>query len=204
MDKIDLTGLVFGRLKVLKDSGERNTKGEVKWLCVCNCGEITTVVGGNLRNKHSTACNDCGHVKDRLRKTPEGSIWKSMLRRCYNQEDEAYHNYGGRGITVCPRWFDDELGLVNFINDMGARISTQYSIDRIDNNGNYEPGNCRWATTLEQGRNRRNNKILTYNGRSLCQSEWAAELGISSGSLQSRFKAGWSLEKALTTTRKSQ
>jgi len=118
-----------------------------------------------------------------------------MMSRCRNSADPSYDIYGGRGISVCDRWnsFD------NFLEDMGPRPSCDHSIERINVDGNYEKSNCRWGTWKEQGRNRRNNRRLTYKGRTLCVMEWAEELGIRWGTLFARLDRGWSAEKALTT-----
>ncbi|MGY8988455.1 MAG: hypothetical protein ACKVG7_07840, partial [Flavobacteriales bacterium] len=108
-----------------------------------------------------------------------------------------YDGYGGRGISVCDRWRDS---FENFLADMGERPSNEHSIDRKDNDGNYEPDNCRWATKKEQGRNRRSNRILTFNNKTQTLIEWSEELGISSAVIRQRIKAsGWSIEEALTT-----
>jgi len=117
-----------------------------------------------------------------------------MLRRCHNPHCDNYANYGGRGITVCERW----LTLEQFLEDMGTRPSSEHSIERRDNDGNYEPSNCYWATPKEQARNRRNNRMLTYNGRTLCVAEWAEELGIVPNRIHNRLQLGWSDEKIIT------
>lgn len=123
--------------------------------------------------------------------------WQGMLRRCYYQKDKQYHNYGGRGITVCERW---RKSYDAFVEDMGPRPSTKHSVDRYPNqDGNYESGNCRWATSKEQQNNRRNNRILTLMGRSQTMAQWAEELGISIYALSGRLSRGvMSVEEALT------
>jgi hypothetical protein len=120
--------------------------------------------------------------------------WYTMNARCFDPEDESYKNYGGRGITVCKRWrkFSD------FVKDMGPRPEG-YSIDRINNNGNYTPSNCRWATMVQQQRNKRNNLWLTFRGRTLTQAEWAEVTGLDPVTIDHRRKRGWSLEDVLTT-----
>jgi hypothetical protein len=120
-------------------------------------------------------------------KTPEYRAWSAMKLRCANPNNEQYHNYGGRGITVCDRW---RQSFAAFLVDMGPRPSPRHSIDRIDNNGNYEPGNCRWATSREQNRNRRNNIVLTHDGRTMCLADWARELGVPRGTLLARYRDG--------------
>jgi len=117
-----------------------------------------------------------------------------MKARCLNKKNRCYPIYGGVGVAVCDRWMKFE----NFISDMGDKPSPQHSIDRIDSSGNYEPSNCRWATSITQGRNTSRNHILSLNGRSMCISEWSEELGIASETLKSRIKSGWSAELTLS------
>lgn len=125
----------------------------------------------------------------------EYSIWMNMRARCNNPANTSYANYGARGIKVCERWESDFL---NFLEDMGRRPSRKHSIDRIDNNGHYEPSNCRWATFSEQARNRRTSRFIEFRGRSLTLAEWAQEIGIDMRTLHLRLKNGWSIERALT------
>ena len=127
---------------------------------------------------------------------PEYISWYSMLRRCNNPKDKEYHNYGGRGISVCERWSKFE----NFIADMGDKPSPHHSLDRYpDKNGNYEPSNCRWATMLEQGLNRRTNRNVTYMGKTQTVSQWSQELGINDTTIYQRIRYGWTMEEALST-----
>lgn len=126
----------------------------------------------------------------------EYNSWSQMLRRCLNSEDKSYPSYGGRGIKVCERWLDFD----NFLDDMGNKPSLLHSIDRIKNDGNYEPSNCRWATVREQARNRRTSRMLELNGVSKCVAEWSEITGISSPAIFARIHGmGWPVEKALTT-----
>lgn len=123
----------------------------------------------------------------------EHYIWRGMIARCTNNKLPSWSRYGGRGITVCERWLD----LDNFLQDMGKRPTSQYTIERIDNNGNYEPGNCKWATLNEQARNRCNNRNITYNNETKCITDWAIKLGISTSMIASRLDRGWSFEQIL-------
>jgi hypothetical protein len=121
-----------------------------------------------------------------------------MKDRCFNKKQKYYADYGGRGITVCEQW-QGKNGFVTFKTDMGLRPSTKHSLDRFPNkDGNYEPGNCRWATAVEQNRNRRNNRILTFAGKSQCTTEWAEETGIKASTIEMRLARGWTIEKTLT------
>lgn len=125
--------------------------------------------------------------------TPTWKSWQTMIRRCRGGNDKAKW-YADRGIKVCERWKTFE----NFYADMGERPAGM-SLDRIDNNGGYEPGNCRWATRVEQGGNKRNNVIWELNGKRQCAARWAKELGINRTTLQKRLKAGWPMEKVLSS-----
>lgn len=122
------------------------------------------------------------------------STWQAMMARCYQPSAPRYNRYGARGIVVCDRWHDFK----NFLEDMGER-PRGLTIDRIDNDGNYEPDNCRWASAQTQARNRSNNRLLTYKGKTQCITAWASEIGLNRTTLRKRLDLGWSLEKALTT-----
>lgn len=138
------------------------------------------MTAGGLSNKHR----------------PEYNTWKGMKRRCCNPGASYYHCYGGRGITVCQRWLES---FANFLADMGKKPSPQHPIDRIDNNGNYEPENCRWATPIEQAQNTTCAKRITLNGETMSLSAWARKIGIDDAALSSRLRRGWTIERALTT-----
>jgi len=172
------------------------------WECRCDCGNVLLVQTALLtRDPPQQACYKCaniGHTKaDRVRTLiPEYHPWATMVQRCTNPKDPAYQYYGGRGIQIHPSWrsFDQ------FYADMAPRPSPKHSLDRYpDKNGNYEPGNVRWATMKEQGFNRRSNRRVTFNGIERCVTEWAEEVGIKRGTLYGRLNAGMSAEEALTT-----
>lgn len=129
------------------------------------------------------------------REIPEYKIWQSMRQRCNNPNSPAYLNYGGRGIIVCDRWND----FIKFYEDMGPRPTSRHCLDRVDNDGNYCVENCRWANYVEQNRNRRSNKIISYQGQSHCLEKWAEIYGISSDTIWKRLDKGWKVEEALTT-----
>lgn len=127
---------------------------------------------------------------------PERGIWHAMIARCHNPDNKGYRRYGGRGITVCPQWRES---YDVFLADVGPRPSPEHSIDRIEVNGNYEPGNVRWATMEEQSRNRTDNRYLTAFGKTQCMADWADELGLSRATLKDRLgRLGWSVEAALS------
>lgn len=124
-----------------------------------------------------------------------------MKSRCYNKNDKRYKDYGGRGIIVCDEWLDKENGFMNFYQwAMASGYKDNLTIDRIDNNGNYKPNNCRWATDKEQSRNRRSNHLIKYKNETHCIAEWAEKLNIKQTVLIQRiYTYKWSIEKALTT-----
>lgn len=138
------------------------------------------------KTRHGHAAND--------KKTPEYDAWSGMLSRCRNPSDARYPRYGARGITVCERWNRFE----NFLEDMGLRPSSKHSLDRKENDGNYTPENCQWATKREQANNRRVTKMLTYEDRTQPLTLWADEFGISQITLRRRLQEGMSVDDALT------
>lgn len=204
----DLAGQMFGRLTVV-DIFERrcyaNSSPKIIWLCRCSCGVIVRCPSAHLANGNTRSCGclkldklferSTTHGKTR---TPEYRSWNAMLNRCYNRNGQAYRNYGGRGIIVCDRWRDS---FVNFLADMGMRPSKAYTIEREDNDGNYEPGNCSWQTKKVQANNRRTNRLITYQDKTLTVGQWADELGVSNSFIYARLNHGWSVEDALTKPR---
>jgi hypothetical protein len=142
-----------------------------------------------------------GHTRG-ARMTIEYLAWCNMIQRCTNPKVQSYATHGARGIKVCARWLTD---FQNFLVDMGRkpRPSRQWSLERKDNNGDYEPGNCCWATSKAQGRNKRGNRLFTVWGRTQCAAAWAEEYGMSKQTLRARLLRGWSMERILTTPVKS-
>jgi len=186
---IDLTGQRFGRLVVVSKA-ENSNSGHARWNCICDCGVEAIVFGCNLRSGCTKSCGCLQREKTSetnithgMTKTPTHITWKSMKQRCTDHKYSCYENYGGRGIAVCGRWnkFD------NFYEDMGKRPNGT-SLERIDNNGNYCPENCCWATPKTQNRNTRRNRIIEYDGKSQCLSAWAEELEINYETLRKRLQ----------------
>lgn len=158
----NIIGKKFGKLTALHCSNERSNKGEILWLFKCDCGNEVLRNGTSVRKGNTLSCGCLIGAKRThgMTKSNTYRIWVDIKTRCSNKKNRAYKNYGGRGIKVCKRWMKFE----NFIEDMGERPKG-LSIDRTNNNGNYEPNNCRWATMKEQQNNRRNNRLITYKGK---------------------------------------
>jgi hypothetical protein len=168
-----------------------------KPLCRCSCGTEKYVIRKNLRSGISTSCGCVRKQKLIERNTKHGKrftrtwrIWRAMKSRCYNSNVPQYHNYGGRGIIVCESWYNN---FENFLKDMGESPEGS-SIDRIDNDGNYEPSNCKWSTAKEQSQNKGNNHKI--NGR--CISDISRSLGGRHNLVAKRLKRGWSVEDAIS------
>lgn len=177
---IDLTGKVFGRLTVISRNGSDSHKN-AKWLCQCTCGSKKAITSGSLRNKRTQSCG-C-FFKDMMRQlntthgkshTREFCIWSGIKERCLNQNNKSWPRYGGRGIKIYKLWLDD---FKNFLNDMG-KCPENYSIERIDNDGDYEPSNCMWIPKKFQMRNRSITKWFYYKNEKLCYAEVSRKLNI--------------------------
>ncbi len=202
MRVIEMSGLRFGRLVVL-GRGSRGSGPEVHWFCRCDCGAEKLFSGYKIRSGHTKSCG-CfsrdavaslnlthGHARGR-KHSATYETWSAMLGRVGPSSDKAAF-YFSRGIRVCERWRRFE----EFVADMGERPDGR-TLDRINNDGNYEPGNCRWATKTEQSRNRRNNVVLTHGGHTATVPEWAEKTGINAKALRRRVSLGWSDKEALT------
>ena len=203
----DFLGKRFGRLTVISkaDPIKEGSSGRLRpaVLCKCDCGKEKVV---RIMCLKRGSCVSCGclardNASKRLLKhgmthTRLFSIWDGMLDRCYHSYSIMYKNYGGRGISICDEWLKDFINFYHWAIDNG--YEDDLTIDRINNDGNYEPSNCRWATYKEQARNKRNNHTLTFNGETKTISEWAETIGIPASTLGNRIYKGMPIERALT------
>lgn len=189
----DIRGHRFGRL-VAKRFLYIAPGCHAIWLCQCDCGKEKAVRGNKLQQGRTKSCGCRWHWRHRKYGSKVYRAWDGMIQRCENPKHQNYKQYGARGIRVCKEWHDFQA----FYDDMGD-VPEGRSLERVDNNGNYEKSNCRWATRFEQCRNRRTNHWLTFQGRTQCVTDWAKELSIAPHTLLSRFQRGWSIRRALTT-----
>lgn len=169
-------------------------------LCQCGCGQEAPIASktnmrqGYIKGEPHRFIRGHQMFRHRMTNTSEYDTWAQMIHRCYGVNGKFYPDYGGRGITVCQRWRDS---FEEFFSDMGLRPQGM-SIERMDNDGNYEPNNCKWATATEQQNNRRINRKVEFAGLSLTLSQWAVRTGIQRATLFQRLKHGWSIEDTLT------
>lgn len=197
----DLTGQTFGRLTAIEKAPSRSQYGTTVgyWLCRCECGNELDVPTGNLTSGNTKSCgclNQTSRQGNSRAKThgqtgtPTHISWLGMIRRIRDERPR----YGGRGITVDPRWNSFE----NFLADMGERPAG-HTLDRIDNDGPYSAANCRWAIPETQSNNRGNNRWITYDGRTQTIAQWARETGLLKQTLSYRLDHGWPVGEAFTT-----
>jgi hypothetical protein len=207
MKRIEIQpGERFGRWTIISFSGKVTKRKMRLFECVCDCGTQGLISIGDLRSGHSKSCGCLKKDVTTDRNITHGlcldpinkhllNVWRNMMDRCYRQTHKHYKNWGGRGISVCEEWHDAnqfvEWGRCN-------GYAPNLTIDRINNDGNYEPTNCRWATKKEQGNNRRDCRMIMFNGETKTVTEWSEIVGIDSAAIRHRIKAGWSTEKALT------
>lgn len=196
---IDISGQTFGRLTAIAPVDRTKCK-HILWLCICECGAESVVRATYLRRGLTRSCG-CLHREELAERLTlhgmSGSLeyrtWQDMRERCENPNDGKHKHYGGRGITVCDRWQTFEY----FYADMGDKPAG-LTIDRINNDGDYTPENCKWSTRKQQQRNKRNNRLLTMNEQTLCIAEWAEKTGLGYYAIYHRLERGWPIEKALT------
>lgn len=200
----DLCGIRFGKVVVVERAGSTSA-GQATWKCQCDCGIEKAIRGADLRNGHTTSCGCYGQmirsaagVKARnghgMSRKPIYAVWSAMKERCQNTHHRYYKDYGGRGIKVCERWEKFE----NFFADMGD-VPTGLTLDRYpNNNGNYDPTNCRWSTWEQQQNNRRDTIKIKFDGETLSVAQWARRIGISAAGLRYRLSNDWPMAMALT------
>lgn len=203
---INIAGQRFGYLTVVELVASADA-GQARWRCRCNCGRATVVQSQSLRNGTTKSCGCLKQQKTidrstkhgdskRIDRTKEYLAWKGAKSRCFNPKAPQFQHYGGRGITMCAEWVND---FPAFLKHMG-RCPPGMELDRYPNNdGNYEPGNCRWATKKQQARNQRKTQLLTYNGKTKPQVEWAEQFSIDVKTLRYRLNHNWPIDKALMT-----
>ena len=203
---MDLTGDKFGYLTAIRMANERTRNGRIQWECVCECGNHVIVPAHKLRCGEVKSCGchkyDCNHRSKKAKNNPRlYNVYCSMKKRCNTPTSDHYSDYGGRGITICDEWknFDAfcDWALENGYNEDADKF--ECTIDRIDNSKGYSPENCRWVSMLEQSNNKRNNRLLTYNGKTQTVSEWSREYGFKNNVITQRLERGWSVEKTLST-----
>lgn len=203
---IDRTGMIYGRLTVLRKGDYRKSCHCYAWWCRCECGTVKQVLGTALVLGNSTSCG-CyrkeftsiskwkhGHCINR-QPSKEWNAWNNMKTRCYYTGFIEYHRYGGRGIRVCDRWLNS---FANFFEDMGNSPSRAHSVERLNNDKNYSKSNCIWGTREIQMNNMSTNRVLEHKGRKQTMTQWAREVGMEPGTLWARLNSGWSTQKAIT------
>lgn len=197
---IDLTGQRFGQLTVLYRV-ENNNRGEIQWLCHCDCGNDTIVTSGHLRSGSTKSCGCLWKRKSKY--DGEGSYdpmyptWNNMINRCNNPNSNRYDDYGGRGITVCDEWLDFN-NFRNWANE--TKTDETLTLDRLNNDLGYSPDNCRWATAKEQNSNKRNNLLFELNGEICTLKEWCRRFNVNYLTIYSRiYRDGWDFNTAILT-----
>lgn len=189
----------FGRLTTLKVAYNKNHNNY--WECICDCGKTKIIRANSLTSGNTKSCGCLNKeiiTKHDFCKERTYNIWKMMKERCYNKNSKSYHNYGGRGIGVCDSWKSDYSKFREWAMKNGYKHNL--TLDRIDNNKEYCPENCRWATLKQQANNRTNNKLLEFNGEIRTMKEWCDLLNLNYRTVKSRLNiSNWTVEKALTT-----
>lgn len=200
---IDRTGQKFGRLTLI-ERVENNKSNQVQWKCRCDCGKEVIVKSYSLTTGQTKSCGclkkeqnyiNIAKVKHNMTNTRLYNIWRNMKSRCLNPNNKRHKFYFDKGITVCDEWKNDFMNFYNWAINNGYRDNL--TIDRINNNGNYEPKNCRWATITEQNNNQSNNIRIKYNESEYTLSELSKIYNIKRATLYDRIKRGWTIDEAL-------
>lgn len=211
----DLTGKRFDRLVVEGIAFKKNNR--IYWRCKCDCGNFLNVLSYSLIKKQTRSCGCYNKEKSKERMTKHGlskhplfSIWKAIKRRCYDTKSICYKNYGGRGIVVCDEWKNSYINFYNWAMSNGYKNEklksgkNKWTIDRINNDGNYEPNNCRWTTDLVQSQNTRKVRKFNILGETLTIEEMSKKYNINKNCLRSRISRNWDIEKAVLCPIKKQ
>lgn len=201
----NLLGDCFDRLIVIGYAGSE--KGFQRWWCLCVCGKIKKVRASCLLKGNTQSCGCLSletskkmFIQHGMYNTKIYRTWCDIRRRCYDPKNSRYHNYGGRGIKVCERWLEN---FENFYEDMGDKPGPEYSIDRIDVNGDYCKENCKWSTDKEQANNKTNNRYLIFNSEKLTITEFSKRINISQNTIRKYLSLGWTTEEISTKKRKN-
>lgn len=198
MKPLDLIGNRFGSLTVIERKCS-DEKGQSLWLCRCDCGTEKIVRGHDLKGgTKSCGCSrryNTGLYKHGLSRTRIHRVWRSIIDRCYNENNADYKHYGARGIIVCVEWKNDFMEFYRW--SLANGYQEKLTIDRIDTNSGYFPENCRWVSMDVQANNRRNNKLFTLNGKTQTLAQWSKETGVKYGDIQNRLNYGYSFEEAI-------
>ena len=198
----NLTGMTFNRLYVIKRVSN-DKSGRARWLCKCECGTIKVILGKHLLSRKIQSCGCLQKervTKHKMSNSRLYSIYRGMKDRCYNQNMPEYHNYGGRGVTICDEWLNDPIAFFKWSLENGYADSL--TIDRKDNDKGYSPENCRRSTFVEQQNNRSNNTHLTKDGETHTVAEWSRILNINVSTIYTRLSKGCSDEEALRTEKR--
>jgi hypothetical protein len=196
-------GHVSGHLTVVSGDTFPMKRRRRGYRCLCSCGTYVVRQSNKLLRGDIVSCGcraririgQGGQVTHGRSGTTEDKAWRGMLDRCYSKKNTSYHRYGGRGIKVCVEWKTFE----NFFSDMGERPAPGMSVERKNNDGDYRPGNCVWATPIDQAKNRSTNRNISFSGKKMMVTDWAKFLGMEKGTIFARLRAGWSVKRTLTT-----
>jgi len=191
-----MSGQRFGFLTAI--CAERSDGKSMWWSCKCDCGSTKSIRGSYLRSGHTQSCG-CQRQRNtrkhgnasRSGRTVEYRAWQSMISRCTNRNFSQFKDYGGRGIAVCQAWMES---FDRFLVDVGYRPSTYHTLGRINNDGNYEPGNVEWQTRKAQQNNRRDSLFIDFNGRRMTAQQWSDELGVPRSTIIRRSERGVALD----------
>lgn len=201
-----MVGRRFGKLVAI--AAMPTSKNRRMWTCLCDCGNTTVVLEANLKNgntkscgclqKERTAANNRARIRHDMSGTPIYKVWLHIKDRCLNENNKDFKHYGGRGVSIDECWKSDFQAFYSYVSKLSHFGEKGYSLDRIDNNGDYAPNNVRWATTKEQGNNRRTNRKVEAFGEKHTVAEWSEMTGIKYRTLMARLNRGFAIEEALT------